>query len=227
MTHTTLLLFDIDGTLLLSGGAGLRDLNRTFLEHCRVSDAFDGIPVAGRTDPLLLGDAAARAGIDMDDATRHRFHDRYCELLEVEIRQPGPRKRLMPGVSTLLRHLDGCQDVSVGLLTGNFSRAARIKLEHFDLWNFFLYGAFGDDSAERDHLVPIAVTRAAGVGLTTTSPEDVVGDTPLDIRCASAAGARSIAVATGSYDEDTLRAHGASAVLPDLADIDAFLGAVG
>ncbi len=224
----TLLLFDIDGTLLLSGGAGLRALNRAFEEQFQKSDAFAGIPFAGRTDPLLLQEAAARAGITIDDTHRQRFHDRYCELLETEILHPGPRKGLMPGVEPLLAHLHERDDVSVALLTGNFARAAQIKLEHFGLWRFFLCGAFGDDSADRDRLVPVAMTRAAGVGVAPASPADVVviGDTPLDIQCARVAGARSIAVATGSFDEDTLKGHGASAVLPDLGDVDAFLDAL-
>ena len=225
---STLLLFDIDGTLLLSGGAGLRALNRTFEEQFQESDAFAGIPVAGRTDPLLLNDAVARAGITIDDAQRRRFHDRYCDLLETEIRHPGPRKGLMPGVEPLLAHLHQREDVSVALLTGNFARSARIKLEHFGLWRFFLCGAFGDDSADRDQLVPVAVKRAAGVGVIPTSPADVVviGDTPLDIQCARVAGAQSIAVATGSFDRDTLKSHGASAVLSDLGEVDAFLDAL-
>ena len=224
----TLLLFDIDGTLLLSGGAGLRALNRTFEEQFQESDAFAGIPVAGRTDPLLLNDAVARAGITIDDAQRRRFHDRYCDLLETEILHPGPRKGLMPGVEPLLAHLHQREDVSVALLTGNFARAARIKLEHFGLWRFFLCGAFGDDSADRDKLVPVAVKRAAGVGVIPASPADVVviGDTPLDIQCARVAGAQSIAVATGSFDRDSLKSHGASAVLSDLSDVDAFLDAL-
>jgi phosphoglycolate phosphatase-like HAD superfamily hydrolase len=176
----------------------------------------------------LLNDAAARAGITIDDTQRRRFHDRYCELLETEILHPGPRKGLMPGVEPLLANLDQRDDVAVALLTGNFARSAQIKLEHFGLWRFFLCGAFADDSSDRDRLVPVAVARAAGVGVIPASPADVVviGDTPLDIQCARVAGAQSIAVATGSFDQDTLNTHGASAVLPDLGDADAFLDAL-
>ena len=223
--HLKLLLFDIDGTLLLSGGAGLRALNQTFLELFGTAKAFDGIPVAGRTDPLLLTDAAARAGIALDAGQRQRFHDRYCDLLAREILQPGPRKGLMPGVEELLRHVHQQPRLCVGLLTGNFARAARIKLEHFGLWRFFVYGAYGDDAAERDELVPVAVGRARAAGAVVRSPAHVVviGDTPLDIRCATAAGARSIAVATGSFDVQTLERKGATAVLPDLGAREAFL----
>ena len=220
-----LLLFDIDGTLLLSGGAGIRALNQAFLELFGTANAFDGIPVAGRTDPLLLRDATARAGIALDDSQRQQFHDRYCELLELEIRHPGPRKGLMPGVEELLQHLHHQPEVCVGLLTGNFARAAQIKLEHFGLWPFFVCGAYGDDAAERDDLVPVAVDRARTAGVVVRSPAHVVviGDTPLDIRCAMASGAMSIAVATGSYDVQTLDAKGATAVLVDLSAREAFL----
>ena len=220
-----LLLFDIDGTLLLSGGAGLRALNRAFLELFGTANAFEGIPVAGRTDPLLLNDATARLGVVLDTVQRRRFHDRYCDLLEHEILQPGPRKGLMPGVEELLRHVHREPELCVGLLTGNFARAARIKLEHFGLWPFFVCGAYGDDAAERDELVPVAVGRARTAGAVVRSPAHVVviGDTPLDIRCATAAGARSIAVATGSFDVQTLERKGATAVLPDLTAREAFL----
>ena len=96
-----LLLFDIDGTLLLSGGAGTRALNRAFLELFGRPNAFDQIPVAGRTDPLLLNDAVRRTGLVLDESQRQAFQDRYCDLLEVEILKPNPRKRLMPGVCLL------------------------------------------------------------------------------------------------------------------------------
>lgn len=220
-----LLLFDIDGTLLLSGGAGLRALNQAFLELLGTANAFDGIPVAGRTDPLLLNDATARIGVLLDKTQRRRFHDRYCDLLEHEILQPGPRKGLMPGVEELLNHVHHQPELCVGLLTGNFARAARIKLEYFGLWPFFVCGAYGDDAAQRDELVPVAVARARTAGAIVCSPAQVVviGDTPLDIRCATAAGARSIAVATGLFDVQTLERKGATAVLPDLTDWKAFL----
>ena len=179
----------------------------------------------GRTDPLLLEDAMARAWIELDDVRRQQFHDRYCDLLELEILRPGPRKGLMPRVAELLRHVHHQPELCVGLLTGNFARASRIKLEHFGLWPFFVCGAYGDDAAERDELVPVAVERARAAGVVLRSPAHVVviGDTPIDVRCATVSGARSIAVATGSFDIRTLDAKGATAVLPDLSAREAFL----
>ena len=220
-----LLLFDIDGTLLLSGGAGKRALNRAFEDLFGPANAFEGIPVAGRTDPSLLDDAASGAALALEPYERRQFHDRYCDLLEIEIVRPGPRKGLMPGAERLLRDIHPRPDLCIGLVTGNFVRSARIKLEHFGLWQFFSCGAFGDDDAERDALVPIAVERARTMGVVVSSPSDVVviGDTPLDVRCANAAAARSIAVATGPFDEPTLRAHGATAVLKDLSAPETFL----
>lgn len=220
-----LVLFDIDGTLLLSGGAGKRALNRAFEELFGVAGGFDGIPVAGRTDPLIFRDALERAGVVTGAETRRRFHARYCDLLGEEILGPGPRKGLMPGVRALLARLDARAGVTSALLTGNVARAARIKLEHFDLWDHFACGAYGDDAAQRDDLVPIAVDRARrrGVDVRSTAQVVVVGDTPLDIRCARKFGARAVAVATGPFDEDALRRHGADGVLPDLADTGAFI----
>ena len=217
-----ILLFDIDGTLLLSGKAGYRALTRTFEELFGVARGFDNIPVAGMTDEIILTAALERAGVAADRETRARFHGRYCELFADEIHFPGPRKGLMPGVKALLERLSRCDDVRCGLVTGNFARPAQIKLEHFDLWRFFHFGAYGDDAPVRDELVPIAVERARRVGVAVDRAGDVVviGDTPLDVRCAAAAGVRSVAVATGSYDEAALEATGAHAVLADFSDTD-------
>ena len=226
---TRLLLFDIDGTLLLSGGAGTRALNRTFEELFGVAGGFTGIPVAGRTDPLILGDALDRAGIVADAGARERFLARYCEHFEREIVYPGPRKGLMPGVRRLLDRLQERPDVACALVTGNVARAARIKLEHFSVLRYFACGAYGDDAPRRDDLVPIAVERARRAGIDVNSPSRVVviGDTPQDVQCAAAAGARSVGVATGPFTEAELQRAGAAAVLPDLTDPNRFLVAVG
>lgn len=215
-----ILLFDIDGTLLLSGRAGYRALTRAFEELFGVPRGFDGIPVAGRTDELILTAAADRARVTIDSSTRARFHRRYCELFADEIRFPGPRKGLMPGVSRLLETLARNDAVRCGLVTGNFAEPARIKLGHFGLRRYFGFGAYGDDAPVRDALVPIAVERARRARVAVRRPDDVVviGDTPLDVQCAAAAGARSVAVATGSCDEAALLEAGAHAVLPDLGD---------
>ena len=131
----------------------------------------------------------------------------------------------MPGIRELLEALRARRDVALGLLTGNFADGARIKLEYFDLWQYFPCGAFGDDASDRNALVPVAIERARECGVAHAAPEDVVvvGDTPHDIACARAVGARPIGVATGNYSVDDLRASGAEAVFDNLRNTESFL----
>ena len=131
----------------------------------------------------------------------------------------------MPGVRLLLERLSPLSNVVIGLLTGNFAAAAKIKLQYFGIWDYFVFGAYGDDAPVRDDLVPIAVSRARASDVVITSNVEaiVVGDTPLDVRCAIAGGARSVAVCTGSYGEYELREAGADSVLRDLSDSESFL----
>ena len=216
----TLLLFDIDGTLILSGRAGLRALNRAFHEATAVPDAFHGINAAGRTDGFLIEEAARRAAIALTPELRSAVHERYCAILEQEILLPGEgRKAVMPGVRTLVDVLGRRDDVVLALLTGNFRQSARIKLEHFDLWSPFAFGAFADDAKDRNLLVPIALERARQAGHDPRHERVVViGDTPLDIECARAGGVRALGVATGSHSVDELKAAGAFEALQDLSE---------
>tara|TARA_Y100000588_G_C14226096_1_gene913185 strand:- start:164 stop:865 length:702 start_codon:yes stop_codon:yes gene_type:complete len=220
-----LVLFDIDGTLLMSGGGGKRALNRAFLKSFGVSEAFEGIPVAGRTDHLILEDAVSRAGVSVTTDLRADFYSCYFNFLKEEILKPGPRKGLMPGVKELLNRLDVSQNIVLGLLTGNFFEAAKIKLTYFDLWHYFICGAYGDDGIQRRELVPVALKRARDLGKEIQSVAQViiVGDTPLDIECAKSTGALSIAVATGYFSTSELKSHGADHVMTDLQDSDAFI----
>lgn len=220
-----LVLFDIDGTLLLSGGAGLRAMDRTFQEVFQVTGGFEGIPMPGRTDAVILDEAMRRNGLDTDPTVVETFNDRYCDRLAEEIHRSGPGKRVMPGARELLDLLTSRRDVVVGLLTGNLEPAARIKLEHFGLGGYFSCGAYGSDAPERNDLLPIAVSRAQAQGASIRSVRDVlvVGDTPLDVACAAAAGAKMAAVATGQFDETALTASGADVVLTDLTKTTTFL----
>ncbi len=126
--------------------------------------------------------------------------------------------------ATLLDALSTREDVFVGLLTGNFEEGARIKLGHFDLWRYFRCGAYGDDAADRNALVPFALERARRLGLPALAAEHVlvVGDTPHDVACAHAVGALPVGVATGGFSVEQLRASGAPIVFDDLSDTDAF-----
>jgi phosphoglycolate phosphatase len=232
-----LILFDIDGTLVLTGGAGVRAMNRACAELAGHADALSGIAVAGRTDRIILADVVARTGRLLDEELLLVLRERYLVHLREEILRPGamptaeylgPRggiKAVMPGIRELLDELQARPDVLLGLLTGNFEEGARIKLEHFDLWRYFRCGAYGDDAADRNALVPIAVGRARRCGLPEIAGAQifVIGDTPHDIACARAAGAVAVGVATGGFTVDELRACGADVVFKDLAGREAFL----
>ena len=225
-----LVLFDIDGTLVLTGGAGIRAMNRAGEAVLGIPNLLDGIPVAGRTDWIILHDALKKSGHDLDEDLFARMRDAHHEYLREEILLPGDGvKDVMPGIRTLLPRLQSRDDIALGLLTGNFEEAARIKLGHFDLWDFFRCGAFGDDAADRNHLVPFAVDRARGLGMGDFDYADVVviGDTPSDVACARAVGAVPVAVATGTYSIDALRETGATIVLDDLSDTDGFVRMIG
>jgi phosphoglycolate phosphatase-like HAD superfamily hydrolase len=194
-----------------------------------VSDGFAGVSMAGRTDAWILARAAAAHGVLHGPEQLTRFRDVYLTRLANEVRQPGPRKGIMPGVRALLESLAARDDVMLALLTGNFEGGARVKLEYFDLWRYFACGAFGDDISERNALLAVARARVAACGgpELDASAIVVVGDTPLDVAVARTGGARSVAVATGSYDVAALEAAGADIVLEDFSDLSATLTALG
>jgi phosphoglycolate phosphatase-like HAD superfamily hydrolase len=223
---SALVLFDVDGTLLLSGGAGVRAMTRAFELVFGVGGGFDGIPIAGYTDSFLLSRALTRAGID-DTADAHTaFRVAYLEVLPGEIEKPGSgQKRLMPGVTALLEEVSRGHHLYPALLTGNYQAAARIKLAHFGVADYFTWGAFGEDSPDRKELARIALQRADAHAVPDSARQNVVviGDTSHDVACARAIGARAIAVATGGCSFDELEQTGADVVLHDLSDTAALL----
>lgn len=216
-----LVLFDIDGTLLLSGRAGMRAMTRAFDTTFGVAEGFRHASFGGRTDSFLLSQALQAAGLP-DTAENHaRFRDVYLPLLEEEIQHEGTgHKGLMPGARELVEALGDHDHLHLALLTGNYRAAAEIKLTYFELWDFFEWGAFSDDAADRNALVPIARQRAQTYDVPPEALERVIviGDTPYDIECARVAGAQCIAVATGGHSVDELAAAGADVVLADLSD---------
>ena len=221
-----LILFDIDGTLTLTGGAGMRAMNRACADVVGHENALDGVALAGRTDWIILDDILRNAGRTLDATLLDQLRRRYVAHLAEEIQLPGRGvKDMMPGIRPLLDALQRREDVALGLLTGNFLEGARIKLEYFDLWKYFPCGAFGGDSANRNDLVPVAIRRARECGIADVQPSDVlvVGDTPHDVACARVAGATPVAVATGGYSVEQLRETGAEIVFRDLSDTAAFL----
>lgn len=217
---TKILLFDIDGTLVDTGGAGLRAFARVLNENFGTSEALMGIPLAGRTDRAILADALARVAPDHepDDAWLLEFADRYVAALAEELAVASASKRLLPGVLEALERAAAVDGMHLALLTGNFQRGAEVKLGHFGIWNRFAFGAYGDDSADRNDLFPVAMARAREAGLTVRDPRDVViiGDTPHDVACARSGGALAVGVTTGPYERAALEAAGADVVIDDL-----------
>jgi phosphoglycolate phosphatase len=221
-----LLLFDIDGTLLLSGRAGLRAMTRAFEQTFGVANAFAGTSFGGRTDSFLVTYALQAAGLPDTPEEHARFRETYVPLLAEEIQHPGTgHKGLMPGARELVEALGDHDHLHLALLTGNYRAAAEVKLTHFELWDFFEWGAFSDDSADRNALVPIARRRAETYDVPAEALERVIviGDTPHDIECARVGGATSMAVATGGHSVEELRAAGADIVLPDLSNTERVL----
>jgi phosphoglycolate phosphatase len=236
-----LILFDIDGTLIRTGGAGVRAMTRAFEETCGITDALKTVEVAGRTDRLIMTDALALLGRPLDDALLQRFRDRYCGFLRDELQQLSQRddtdvvaadasgvKGALPGVRPLLDELATRDDIDLALLTGNFRSSAEIKLAHYDLWRYFPWGAFADDALDRPDLLPVALTRYQSHTTRTIDPADVilVGDTPHDVTCARCGGAKVVAVATGNFNRDALSQCEPDVVFEDLSDTSAFMSLI-
>ena len=213
-----LVLFDIDGTLIDSLGAGIRGMSRAFRELHGWEDALEGVPIAGRTDRAILRDAFERRGVTEWNDAALALRDAYFGCLPGELAVSGGPAMVLPGVHRALDQLEADPRFVVGLLTGNFHVGARLKLEAAGVWDRFTLGAFGDDHVNRRDLVPVALERARERGWT---PERaiVIGDTPLDVDCAHAHGQIAVAVATGHYDVPALAATQADLVVATLDEL--------
>jgi phosphoglycolate phosphatase-like HAD superfamily hydrolase len=225
-----LVLFDIDGTILWTDGAGRRAVFQALEEHFGRSGPgehrFDG-----KTDPQIVRELMRHAGVsDADiDARLDVVLDRYLDLLRDELASVDHGRHIFPGVRELLDALEAREDVVLGLLTGNIHHGARAKLAAVGIDpERFVVGAFGSDHHDRPELPEIARRRAErALGHPVAGHELVViGDTPADVACGRSIGARAIGVATGHYSVDELRACGAAAVFPDLSDTAAVVRAV-
>jgi phosphoglycolate phosphatase-like HAD superfamily hydrolase len=220
-----LVLFDIDGTLLTSGFAGVDAMRMAFADLHQIADGFAGISMSGKTDRAILEEALMQHRLLVEEAVHVAFYDQYIHYLRRTLYEPERPQRLMPGLPQLLDVLAGHPDVILGLLTGNYAIAAQLKLEAFGIWQYFRVGAYGSDAADRNALVPIAQERTRTL-LGYDVPAQrifVIGDTPRDIACARAHNAWAIAVATGNYPLDVLQAHQPDYCFTDLSDIPAVL----
>jgi phosphoglycolate phosphatase len=222
----TLLLFDIDGTLLTTGGCGERALRLAVRDAFGVEDDLHDIEIAGRTDTGIARQLLRKHGREESDAGIASILASYLRHLPTLL--PAAQGRLLPGVEALLPALKQRTDVVLALLTGNLERGAEHKLSHYGVWSYFEFGAFADDHHERNRLGLFALTRARERGHTFgLSRTFVIGDTPHDISCARAIGARAVAVATGVFSNESLAAHTPDALLEDLGDLPATLRALG
>jgi phosphoglycolate phosphatase-like HAD superfamily hydrolase len=225
-----LVLFDIDGTILWTDGAGRRAVFNALEEHFgRTGPAehrFDG-----KTDPQIVRELMRHAGVDEAaiDARIVEVLDRYFSLLEEELAAADHTEHVFPGVLELLDALEARDDVVLGLLTGNIRSGAHAKLSAVGIApERFVVGAFGSDHHHRPELPEIARRRAEETLGHPVRGSDVVviGDTPADVACGTGIGARAIAVATGRYSVEELRACRAAAVFPDLRDTEAVVRAI-
>lgn len=225
-----LVLFDIDGTLLLSQGAGRRALVAAMTDLLP-ERAWTAVRFDGKTDPQIVIELLGAAQVEAPEepARLARVLERYVTLLERELTRPGRRITLLPGVAELLGALEAAPETELGLLTGNVLPGARLKLAAAGLDpDRFVVGAFGSDHADRAELPGIAAGRAAPrFGRRPHGAELViVGDTPADVTCGRALEARAIGVATGSYSTAELREAGAHAVFEDLSPVPQVLEAI-
>lgn len=213
-----LVLFDIDGTLVSTGGAGTRSMNLAFHELFGIPDAFKDIPMAGKTDPQIMKEGLKCHDLPYLDGNVEKMMNGYIKFLQQEI--DNPHRHLMPGISASL-DLFRETGIPVGLLTGNLEKGAEIKLGAFGIYSCFIDGAFGSDHEDRDSLLPIAIEKFAARGYTFL-PSDciVIGDTPRDVQCAKIHGAYCIAVATGPYSREDLLNTDADIILDSLEGTD-------
>ena len=215
-----LVFFDIDGTLISTGGAGGRSLRAAFSSLFEIEQPGD-VPFSGRTDRGIANNLFRLHGIDDTHEQWTRLRDEYLRRLPEQLE--ACTGRVLPGVRQLVQALQDCDDVALGLLTGNVREGARIKLGHFGLFAPFDFGGFGDHHVARNDVAEEALQ--AGKGHVGEHDEVwVVGDTPLDVECARAIQAKSLAVATGIHDREELAGSDPHYLCDDLSDVDAVLG---
>lgn len=217
-----LILFDIDGTLVHTGGAGTKAFSETFSHIFGLHHGAERMKFGGRTDVSLVREFFRIHGVPESQENFRRFFDNYVFLLEhVVAKSTGGH---CAGIASFIEDLLALpQPPMLGLLTGNIQLGAEIKLRRFNLWNFFVMGGFADDHEDRNHIAAAALQRGRRVLDPHLQPHEVVviGDTPFDVRCGKFIGAKTLAVATGGSNYEELRQHGADWTVENLSQIDA------
>lgn len=219
---TKLFLFDLDGTLLLSGGAGMIAMEQAFMELYALPNAFDQIHPDGKIDPAIFREIIQTRGVKVDDedAAIKQLSRTYIAHLK-PVMATTEKAEIMPGIPALLEALNKREQLHLGLVTGNLEQGAYLKLGRFDLNRYFSFGAFGSDHEDRAELVRIAVSRAEKK-FEKTIPMGknifVIGDTPRDIFCGKDNGATTVGVATANYTSAQLADAGADFVFENFAD---------
>jgi phosphoglycolate phosphatase-like HAD superfamily hydrolase len=216
-----LILFDIDGTLIRTGGAGVKAFRKVFETEFSATDGFENLKFAGRTDFSLVREFFTYHKIPATRENFDRFFAKYVFWLDHILNQSVTE--VCEGVGDFIGKVKSLPDPPVlGLLTGNIRLGAEIKLRHVSLWDTFETGAFADDHEHRDEIAAIARKRGAGVVGRELADEEVlvIGDTPLDIRCARAIKAKVLAVATGGSNLEELAAHKPDSAVKDLSEAD-------
>jgi phosphoglycolate phosphatase-like HAD superfamily hydrolase len=223
MLRKKLFLFDIDGTLLLTGRAGEHALRLALRDRFGVEDDLATISFAGSTDGAIARQMFESNAIPVTPENVADLFDGYIHHLALEL--PRREGQVLPGIVGLLEELHARPDCVLGLLTGNIARGAELKLSHYGVWDYFEFGAFADDHVDRNKLGPVAHARAAEKHGISFEAEDVfvLGDTPRDIDCARAAGFVAVAIATGSYTKEQLAEHKPDFLFEDLSDTTAVL----
>ncbi|HEX7335704.1 MAG TPA: HAD family hydrolase [Gemmatimonadales bacterium] len=229
--RSKLVLFDIDGTLLLTAGAGRRAIVTAISEAVGRSGSLQQVRFDGKTDPQIVAELLEAAGHRGPHGKERvdRLCQRYVALLALELNRPTTRTTIMPGVLQLLDRLEAEPGVILGLLTGNVAEGAALKLRSGGLDpRRFRVGAYGSDAAHRPDLPPIAAQRAEPLFGRVPSGSEVViiGDTPADIACGACISARAVAVATGAYSVTDLQACGPHATFETLSDTERVLEAI-
>ena len=222
-----LLLFDIDGTLITTMGAGIEALKLVIEQRWGLRDELRDIEIAGKTDRNIAGDILKKYQVEPTNENVSAFLDEYVSRLQRLL--PQLNGHVLPGIAELLPRMKTKIDRVVALLTGNVERGAKLKLQRYGLWDFFEFGAFADDHHDRNQLGNFARRRAHEKhGHEFDAAQiDVIGDTGHDIACGKAFGARTIAVATGSWNRERLSAFRPDFLFDDLQNVDEVIETLG